>query len=159
MAELRDVAAYLCKHYPHKRELSKARLTKMVYLADWKSAITRNQPITNIEWIFNKYGPYVEDVVEIAKEDPAFTVDQNVNAAGDNKELITVKDDVEYPSLTESDKEILDFVIKTTSPKYWDAFIQLVYSTYPIVTQSRFSKLNLIELAQRYKEEKALLVK
>jgi hypothetical protein len=39
MAELKDIIAYYCKQYPHKAELSKARLTKMVYLADWKSAI------------------------------------------------------------------------------------------------------------------------
>ena len=35
MAKLVDVVGYLCEHYPHKAELSKARLTKMVYLADW----------------------------------------------------------------------------------------------------------------------------
>jgi hypothetical protein len=41
MATLGDVMAYLCEHYPHKDDLSKARLTKLVYLADWKSAIER----------------------------------------------------------------------------------------------------------------------
>jgi hypothetical protein len=53
MARLRDVVAYLCHEYPHKGELSKARLTKMVYLADWRSAIERGSQVTDIEWVFN----------------------------------------------------------------------------------------------------------
>ena len=31
---LRDIVAYVCKNYPYKDELSNARVTKMVYLAD-----------------------------------------------------------------------------------------------------------------------------
>lgn len=153
MAELRDVVAYLVKNYPYKQELSKARLTKMVYLADWRSAITRGKQITNIVWEFNHYGPYVDDIIDVARSDPSFSVKRGRNLYGWPKEVIKASPDIRYESLTEDEKEILDFVIESTAPKYWDEFIRLVYSTYPIVTQPRFSKLDLVELARRYKEE------
>jgi hypothetical protein len=153
MGNLRDVVAYLVKHYPHKSELSKARLTKIVYLADWRSAIVQGKQITNILWEFNHYGPYVDDVVDIAKNDPDFSLDRSINLFGSLKEVIKASSDISYDSLTEDEIEILDFVIRSTAPKYWNEFIKLVYSTYPIVTQSRFSKLDLVELAKNYKEE------
>jgi uncharacterized protein YwgA len=156
MAKLRDVVAYLCKNYPYKHELSKARLTKMVYLADWRSCLKRGKQMTNIVWEFNFYGPYVEDVINVVKSDPSFEVIQTTNQHGGYKELISVHEDVTYPTLTSEDKEILDFVINTTKSKFWDDFIRLVYSTYPIVTQSRFSTLDLEDLARRYKKERAL---
>jgi hypothetical protein len=37
----------------------------MVYLADWRSAITRGKQITDIVWEFNYYGPYVDDIVNL----------------------------------------------------------------------------------------------
>ena len=75
-AMLRDVVAYLCSHYPHREELSKARLTKMVYLADWKSALQRGSQLTEIKWQFNHYGPYVDDVVNSVRNDPEFEIVQ-----------------------------------------------------------------------------------
>ncbi len=155
MAILKDVVAYLCDKYPHKHELSKARLTKLVYLADWRSAITRESQLTNIDWTFNHYGPYVGDVVELTRSDADFEVKSGTTMYGDEKEVITVREDLEYPSLTADDRELLDFVIESTRKKYWAAFIRLVYSTYPIVSKPRFERLNLVELAKEYKEKEA----
>jgi Protein of unknown function (DUF4065) len=156
MATVRDVIAYLCARYPHKGDLSKARLAKMVYLADWRSALERRRQVTDVEWEFNYYGPYVNDIVSSARADSAFDVQQTVNICGGPKEIVRVRSDVEYPSLTEEDTRILDIVIASVAAKSWDDFIRLVYSTYPIVTQPRFSKLNLVELAEQYKNEEAL---
>jgi len=150
MAELKDVVAYLCHHYPHKHELSKARLTKMVYLADWRSAITRKCQVTNIVWQFNHFGPYVDDVVELARHDPAFQVNKGWTMYGDEKELIQLIAPLTATSLTNEEQGILDFVIDSTRSKYWDDFIRLVYSTYPIVSQPRFATLDLITLAKEY---------
>ena len=151
MAKLRDVVAYVAMHYPYKSELSKARLTKMVYLADWRSAILYGSQITSIQWEFNHYGPYVEDVVKVARNDSDFSIKQTSTMYGDPKDVISVATDAEFESLSEHDRAVLDFVIGTVSPKNWNDFIRLVYSTFPIVTQPRHSKLNLVELAQRYK--------
>lgn len=157
MVTLKDVVAYLCGKYPHKHELSKARLTKLVYLADWRSAITRENQLTNIEWTFHHFGPYVDDVVELARSDADFEVKSGITMYGDEKEVITVREDLEYPSLTADDRELLDFVIESTRKKYWADFIRLVYSTYPIVSKPRFDRLNLVELAKEYKEKEAMV--
>ncbi len=154
---LRDAMVYLCKHYPHPDELSKGRLTKLVYLADWRSAIERGVQLTDIKWIFNHYGPYVHDIVDLARENQAFTVDLTQNAFGSSKEVIRASADAGYPTLTDEDKRVLDFVIDSTKTKYWGDFINLVYSTYPVVTQDRYSELDLVELAEEYKDVTALL--
>jgi hypothetical protein len=152
MATLGDVMAYLCEHYPHKHELSKARLAKLIYLADWKSAIERGEQMTNIVWVYNYH---VEDVAQEAEDDPAFKVRSTHNLYGEPKGLIELVRPRGYPSLTEDDRRILDSVIASTAEKNWNEFIRLVYSTYPIITQDRFSKLDLVELAHRYAEDQA----
>ena len=58
-----NIIKYLLKEYPHKAELSASRLTKMIYLMDWKSSIDYGRQITNAQWHFDHYGPYVDDFV------------------------------------------------------------------------------------------------
>ncbi len=157
MASLRDVVAYICKHYPRKNELSNARVTKMVYLADWRSAITRGEQLTGTQWVFNHYGPFVYDVLDTVKDDPDFEVVSTRNMYGAPKDLLRVANDVSYPSLEEDEREILDFVLEGSGEKNWDDFIRLVYSTYPIVARERFTKLDLVELASEYREVMPLL--
>ncbi len=50
MTELKDVMAYIIANYPFKGELSNARLTKMVYLTDWKNALLSGRQVTDISW-------------------------------------------------------------------------------------------------------------
>jgi len=154
---LRDIVAYVGGNYPYKDELSNARVTKMIYLADWRSVITRGEQLTDLEWEFSHYGPYVKDVKQVAETDTAFEVITTKNLYGGQKDLIQVADDVDYPSLTDDEKELLDYVISSSASKNWDDFIKLVYSTYPIVTQDRFSKLDLVKLAREYEESIPLL--
>src|SRR5687767_14879894 len=97
MDKLTSVMAYFCARYPHKDELSKARLTKMVYLADWRMALEHGDQITDIQWIFNHYGPYVHDVEDRAKESPLFKVRSTVNAYGSPAEIIQLVDDSGKP--------------------------------------------------------------
>lgn len=149
--------AYICKNYPHEDELSNARVTKMVYLADWRSAIKRRQQITDITWQFNHYGPFVYDIRDVAKEDPAFEIVPTQNMYGSHKELIKVSSDVEYPSLDDEEIDVLDFVLDQTSKINWADFIKLVYSTYPVIAQERYTKLDLVDLAEEYEEITPLL--
>jgi hypothetical protein len=157
VASLRDVVAYLCKHYPRRDELSNARVTKMVYLADWRSAITRGKQLTGTQWVFNRYGPFVYDVLDTAKDDSAFEVISTRNMYGAPKDLLRVANNVSYPSLEEDEQNVLDFVLKGSAEKNWGDFMRLVYSTYPIVARERYTKLDLVELASEYREVMPLL--
>ena len=154
MADLRDVLIYLCENYPHPDELSRARLAKMTYLADWRSAITRGAQITDVDWIYNHYGPYVREVEEIAESDPAFSVLKTTNLHGHEKNVIRSNYGSQTVDLSYEETEVLDYVISVTAPMNWSDFVRLVYSTYPILTQPRYSVLNLVELAFTYKHDR-----
>lgn len=158
MAELRDVAAYLCKGYPRPGDLSNARLTKMVYLADWKAALDRGQQMTRIAWRFNHYGPYVPDVIDTVQADPDFDLVSTENAYGSDKGLVVLRNGAaRHDSLTHDDEAILDHVLRQTTGMQWNEFIRFVYSTYPLLSQPRYSDLDLAALARRYQRERAAL--
>jgi hypothetical protein len=145
-----EILKYLFSKYPNPSELSKARAVKMVYLADWKSAITQNKQLTDINWIYNHYGPYVQDIIELIRNDENFEIKAGVNVYNQPKEIIRLTKSTES-NLSKDSKDILDFVIDKTSPLYWEDFIRLVYSTYPIIKEKKLNRLNLTELAKEYK--------
>ncbi|MDE1482354.1 Panacea domain-containing protein [Xenorhabdus bovienii] len=151
MNRLQQIIAFLCSEYPMKQELSKARLTKMVYLADWFSSLVNDVQLTNIEWVFNHYGPYVDDVISDISFSPNFKVEQEKNIYGSPKYIVFYignKSDINLDSQT---KDILHLVIDKTRSMYFNEFIDYVYSTYPIKQKTRYSKLDLPYLAKEYK--------
>lgn len=150
MNKLQNIIAYFCIYYPHKGELSKARLTKLVYLADWFSALIDDRQITNIDWLFNHYGPYVDDVVFSASRSPYFSIASEQTMYGSDKHLIGFNGIFDENSLSVREKQILDFVIEKTKHLYFNDFIDYVYSTYPVESRNRYSKLDLVSLAREY---------
>ncbi|MDQ4119835.1 MAG: Panacea domain-containing protein [Acidobacteriota bacterium] len=153
MAEIKDLLFYLLQQYPNKYELSNARVTKMVYLCDWKHSIDFGCQITNIIWYFDSFGPFVWDVVDTAKQHlELFEVESSFTPSGNPKVLINAKQVNYSPILAESEKKVADHVVQSTKIKTWEEFINLVYSTYPILTAERFHYLNLPEIANEYKK-------
>lgn len=153
MENIKDIIAYFCLKYPYSNELSKARLVKMLYLADWKNSIENGSQVTDTKWIFNQYGPYVNNIIDSIKSDNRFEIIDKVNSYGTPKQLIKVHPDY-IIKLNEGVIKILDFVINATSPLNYSEFIDLIYSTYPIKVSSRMSELDLVNLAHDYKETK-----
>lgn len=151
MAYLKDILAYLIIHSPVKSALSNARLTKLVYLADWRHAIQRSKQISDIQWVFDNYGPFVWDVKEAAQDNrQLFSIISTENIMGGNKTIIGLQDMSYEPVLTRSEKESLLHTIRKTSHLNWDAFIRLIYSTYPIINSERYARLDLVRLAREY---------
>ena len=155
MIKIKNVAAYFCKNYPYKEEISKARLTKMIYLADWFSALNTGSQITKIKWLFNHYGPYVDDVIDVVKSDSRFTISSDTTIYGSYKEKIVFVGADKDIEISQDEKEILDFVINKTQNLYFNDFINYVYSTYPVSNKRRYSTLDLASLAKEYKESVA----
>ena len=151
-AILKDILVYLLKNYPHKRDFSNARITKMVYLGDWHQAIHHNMQISNIQWVFDNYGPFVWDVYnEVENNLTLFKIQKNKNIYGQRKFLFQLNNKDYKPKLTALQKESIDHVIKQTQRLNWSDFIKLVYSTYPIMSSDRYSELDLITQAKEYK--------
>lgn len=149
-AKLHDAMAYLCVNYPYADDLSKARLTKLVYLADWRMAIEHGRQVTSISWLYNHYGPYVPDVERLATESSDFKLHGDVNMFGSPKETISVVEGASWPSLTEEERTVLDFVIEQTRNLSFADFLNLVYSTYPVVKSEQYQHLDLVAIARRY---------
>lgn len=149
-----DLVRYILNVYPHANELSKARLNKIIYLIDWKSALEHEKQLTEIDWKFNHYGPYVNIIEETILSDDRFNIKSTTNIYGNEKNIIEIIQDKDFSEPTEKEQEIIDFVIEKTRKFYWDKFINLVYSTYPIISQEKGSQLNLVELAKEYKQIK-----
>ena len=93
MEKLKNIIAYFCTNYPYQKELSKARLVKMLYLADWKNSIENGRQLTDTKWIFNQYGPYVNDIIDYLKSDKRFEIINEINSYGAPKQLISLKND------------------------------------------------------------------
>ncbi len=156
-----DVIAYICEKYPYAEDLSKAKLTKIIYLADWKSAKDRGRQITDIKWHYNHYGPYVDEVVDVITEhQELFKLGRGTNVYGGVRELVGLKKaanyDRKYKQLkSQEDKDDLCEVITKSVNLHWIKFIKLVYSSYPIRVSERYAHLDLPALAQKYKELKS----
>jgi len=148
-----EIVKYLLCNYPNKDDLSASRLTKIVYLADWKSALEYARPLTGSTWHFNHYGPYVDDFISVAKKDEDVEVLDTRNVFGARKLLLKIKDSFEGEvDLDEEQIKILDFVISATKDKSYQEFINLVYSTYPVVSSDRYSDLDLVSMAREYRK-------
>lgn len=158
--ELKDVMAFILKAYPQSlaHELSNARVTKMVYLADWCFAIHHKKQITSIRWYFDTYGPFVKDIENTAKEfSDIFVINYGNNRYGRPKKTLELKN-ANYPVKLESEVETtIEYVVSISKNLYWDGFIKLVYSSYPIRNSDRYTHLDLKALASGFrKEQKAL---
>ena len=131
MNKLKDVASYIYDNYPYKSELSKSRLVKLIYLSDWFGAVFLGKPLTKINWIFNHYGPYVDEIIESLQNDPCFRISPTYNNYGANKYLISYNGNREI-DLNPKEKNLINAVINKTKEMYYNEFIDYVYSTYPV---------------------------
>lgn len=152
---IRDICAYIFRNYPNPSQLSKPRLVKLLYLLDWKYTLDYGHQATKITWFYNHYGPYVDDVIDVLKQYPDyFKIDSFDNpythGRSERVKLISKK----TPEINPKIKEILDLLIEYTSDMSWEQFISLVYQTYPIRKQAKYSDLNLQELAKSYVSHK-----
>lgn len=159
ITKLKDVAVFLFKKYPNRTQLSRARFVKLIYLADWKHAIEHGCQITGTAWYFNNYGPYVQDIINELSADPDFEVTEGENHFGTTKLTIGLVNPLANYSLSEVEIQTLDFVIQSTKDMFWDSFINLVYSTYPIRFSARHSNLNLVQLAKEYEPIRTKMIK
>ena len=150
MKNLENLIRYIILNYPNSNELSKPRLVKLIYLIDWKFTIENGSQFTDIIWIYNHYGPYVNDVINLMKEKKAiFKVESYQNSYEGITDKFSLLDKTEI-LLDDNIKKIADKFINITYKLTWSEFINLVYSSYPIKSNLKYSTLNLQELALEF---------
>lgn len=141
--DLGAVVSYICSTYPHLSDLSNARLTKLVYLADWRAARAGMGQLTDIDWIFNHYGPWVPDVLAAAQSREDLDVVSDVNYYGSPKVRVKPKQGAAPVALSAQTKAIIDTVVADTQKLYFGEFIEYVYATTPVRQSPRGSQLDL----------------
>lgn len=156
MKNLKELIEYIISNYPQPTELSKPRLVKLIYLIDWKNSIDYGKQVTNIKWYFNHYGPYVEDVINLMKNDTeTFEVISYENPySGGITDKFKLKKSVR-PNLDSNTLKSADFIIKNTFRMNWSQFISLVYSSYPVKKGEKYTFLNLEKLSIEFNKIKA----
>jgi len=143
--KLRSVMRYIVKNYPYPDDLTKTRITKLVYLVDWENFKKYGNQMTSIEWFFDHYGPYVSDVLDEADEDKNISIKSTISNFGTVKYIVKPKKEKKeliYDDLTENDMNIIDKVIKDTKDYYWNEFINYVYETAPIKNSKKYQTLD-----------------
>lgn len=152
-SNLKDLVAYVLLRYPYPDDLSNSRLTKLIFLIDWKFCLVDGRKASGIEWYFDHYGPYVEDVIELARFDSDFQVLSVRGRSGSVKNIIGLsKDFCDVVRLDEVSESCVKFIIDLTADKSYDEFIEFVYSLYPVVTCPRYSDIDLVKKAREYKK-------
>lgn len=101
MSEAAEVVAYLRDRYP-SGELSRVRLRRMAYLADWKSAIERGRQMSALAWSFGDSGPDCPEARRLVEGE----------LSGDPRSYFA-----RYPSLTAEDGRLLRFVVRSVQGK------------------------------------------
>lgn len=127
-------------------DLTKTRITKLIYLIDWESIKEYDKQLTSIRWYFDHYGPYVSDVLDTADKDESIKIEKSISNFGTIKYIIKAtnnRKELKYDDLTEQDVLIIDRVINKTKRLSWNQFINYVYNTEPIKFSVKYNYLDL----------------
>lgn len=142
MASLPSIVSFVYEKYPESSDqLSIERLIKIIYLSDWKHAITNGSQISAIDWTIRDFQPWVDDR-SIRKLIEVFA------------QVKVGKPLEEISNLNSDEKRAIAFVIDTASEKKENQLSRLVHSTYPaIACNNSTRKLSFADLAREYNEE------
>lgn len=155
--KIHDLIYWVCAKHRNPSVLSKARMTKLAYLADWKMAEEYGQTITEIDWEFNHYGPYVPDVVEVAMSSNEIAIESAETMYGTPKEVFRLlQPRIDIRALTPDEAAIIDQVIDETRYMSFAKFIDHVYDTFPVKNTPRYNLMNLPDLAARASRRRRL---
>jgi len=147
--KLKDIIRYILSCYPYNFELNKTRLTKLVYLIDWEMAKKYNKSCSKINWYFDNYGPYVQDVMKAASSDERIKINEEASHYGGVKYIFQLEESEspEFKYLSKEELEIINCVIDDTKDMSFNNFINYVYNTPPVIKTPKYQSLNLIKIA------------
>lgn len=149
--KLLEFIKYLLQNYPHKSYLSITKLTHILYLADWKSAIQYSKQLTGMKWSMGHNGLYTNDLSKIIDSDSHIKITNRHTINDRSSMVIELIGFISNFDIHNEEKDILDFVIRSTKDKSPLELMRLVYSTYPLISNSKNTDINLVEMASAYK--------
>lgn len=152
MSKLNSLMACLASRNPPSFELTVERMTQTVYLVDWKSALEFGEQVTSITWFYGPAGPMSQEILRIAgMANSPLIVRTPLNSPGRSRASIALRDRSFVPKLPDRDLDVVGFVLNTVLSYDRHAIAKLVLSTFPFVSNSRYTKLDLVKSAKEYK--------
>lgn len=153
MERVINILDYLYLHYPNSNQLSISRVMKLLYLIEWRFAITKYEKLTDIDWLMTEYGPFYKSLRSIFNESSNFEV--LIKIDNNNKEQLVINflNKKENFNLRNDTKEVIDFVISHCQNFSWTELNTLVNSTYGVLNTPQGQIINLVILSKQYIKE------
>lgn len=153
MERVINILDYLYLQYPNSNQLSISRVMKLLYLIEWRYAITKFEKLTDIEWMQTEYGPFYNSLRIIFNESSNFEVSIKLDDNKKEQTVITFLNKKENLNLNEETKEVVDFVIKHCTDFSWKELNNLVNSTYGVLNTQQGQIIDVRGLARKYKQK------
>ena len=153
MNKIREAVIFFYKHLPSPVALSTSRLTNMLYLTDWKSALDYNRQLSDINWVHSPEGPNQEGLLDFMwSDEKTFGVGEFADSSGKRNRYLYLRSDVtdEY-HFSVDEQKVVQHVIDTTKSRNIYDLLKLVHSTYPMMKSNLGERLDLIHFALEYK--------
>ena len=153
MERVINIIGYLYLQYPNSNQLSISRVMKLLYLIEWRFAITKLEKLTDIEWLQTEYGPFYKSLRSIFNESSNFEVIIKIDDNNKEQLVINFLNKKENFNLRNDTKEVIDFVISHCQNYSWTELNTLVNSTFGVLNTPQGQLINLVILAKQYIKE------
>ena len=153
MERVINILDYLYLQYPNSNQLSISRVMKLLYLIEWRFAITKFEKLTDIEWMQTEYGPFYKSLRGIFNESSNFEVSIKLDDNKNEQIVITFLNRKENLNLKADTKEVVNFVIEHCKDYSWKDINNLVNSTYGVLNTQQGQIIDVVNLAIKYKEK------
>lgn len=151
MERVINILDYLYVKYPNSNQLSISRVMKLLYLIEWRFAITRFEKLTDIEWLNTEYGPFYKSLRRIFNESSNFTVTIKLDESGREQTIIFFLNKKDSINLKSETIDVIDFVIEHCKNYSWTDLNNLVNSTYGILNTPLGQVIDILKLAKEYR--------
>jgi 3-dehydroquinate synthase class II len=153
MERVINILDYLYLQYPNSNQLSISRVMKLLYLIEWRYAITKFEKLTDIEWMQTEYGPFYKALRGIFNESSNFEVSIKLDDNNREQTVIVFLNKKENSDLKEETKEVVNFVIVHCKDYSWSELNNLVNSTYGVLNTQQGQIIDVVNLAIKYREK------
>lgn len=151
MERVINILDYLYVKYPNSNQLSISRVMKLLYLIEWRFAITRFEKLTDIEWLNTEYGPFYKSLRRIFNESSNFTVTIKLDESGREQTIIFFLNKKDSINLKSETIDVIDFVIEHCKNYSWTELNNLVNSTYGVLNTPQGQIIDILKLANDYR--------
>ena len=140
MVAFEEVLHYIRSIAPDLPADDEDRAMLTLFLIDWKAAIDLRRPITNLEWRI-EHGP--QPMAE--QREMLISAIEHVEGCEHQHPHLS--------ELTDDDKRVIQDIVARVTRRSRTGLLQLVYSTFPVLSQPRHAPINLVAMADKYKRE------